>query len=60
MIPGSDQWKPVQNYDGTYSFYNLNSHQALNDPAASTASGVRYQQAFGNGTAAQEFSLVQR
>ena len=60
MIPGNDEWKPIQNTDGTYSFYNLNSLQALDDPAASSTAGVAYHQWFGNGTPAQKFTLIPR
>ena len=60
MIPGNDQWKPIQNSDGTYSFYNLNSHLALDDPDQSTSSGTQYQQYFANGSPAQTFTLVQK
>ena len=57
MLPGNDQWLPVQNADGTYSFYNLNSLQALN---ASGASGSQLDQGFGNSSTAQKFRLVPR
>jgi hypothetical protein len=53
MIPGNDQWLPVANSDGTYSFYSLNSLQALD-----TASGTQLDQAFGDGSAAQRFRLT--
>ena len=59
MIPGNDRWMPVQNADGTFSFYNLFSTQALDIPGASTASSVQLDQWFGNGTAAQKFNLIQ-
>jgi Ricin-type beta-trefoil lectin domain-like/Glycosyl hydrolase family 76 len=59
MIPGNDQWMPVQNPDGTFSFYNLLSYQAVDIPGASTASGVQLDQWFGNGTTAQKFNLIQ-
>jgi hypothetical protein len=59
MIPGSDQWLPALNpEDGTYSFYNLNSLQALEDPAESSTSGTQLDQWFGNSTTAQKFFLV--
>ena len=60
IIPGNDQWKPIQNNDGTYSCFNLNSHLALDDPNQSTSSGTEYQQYFGLGTAGQKFTLVQK
>jgi hypothetical protein len=58
MIPGNDQWLPVPSSDGTYSFYNLNSLQALDDPGASTADGTQLDQGFGDSSAAQAFRLV--
>ena len=58
MITGNDQWLPVQNPDGTYSFYNLNSLQALDDPGGSTTSETQLDQWFGNSTSAQKFNLI--
>ncbi len=58
IIPGDDEWMPVLNEDGTYSFYNLNSLQALDNPGGSTAVGTQLDQWFGNNTNAQEFYLV--
>ena len=58
MIPGNDQWEPVLNSDGTYSFYNLNSLQALDNPGESSTNGTQLDQWFGNSTTAQEFYLV--
>ncbi len=58
IIPGDDQWQPVLNPDGTYSFYNLNSLQALDNPAESSTIGTQLDQWFGNNTSAQEFYLV--
>jgi hypothetical protein len=58
MIPGNDQWLPVANSDGTYSFYNLNSQQALDNPGGSTTSGTQLDQSFGNSSTAQTFRLV--
>ncbi len=37
LVPGNDQWLPVQNSGGTWSFYNRDSQLALDDPAGSTA-----------------------
>ena len=59
VIPGNDQWMPVKNPDGTFSFYNLLSHLALDVPGGSTASMKQLDQSFGNGTPAQKFNLVQ-
>ncbi len=58
IIPGNDQWLPVENPDGTYSFFNLNSLQALDDPGESTQAGLQLDQYFGNSTSAQSFTLI--
>lgn len=58
MNPGNDQWYPVQNPDGSYSFYNLNSYQALEVPAFSTTSGTQLGQYFGNFGKNQEWKLI--
>ena len=58
IIPGDDQWLPALNPDGTYSFYNLNSLQALDNPGGSTTDGTQLDQWFGNNTSAQEFYLI--
>jgi hypothetical protein len=58
MIPGNDQWLPVPNSDGTYSFYNFNSLQALDNPGGSTANGAQLDQSFGDSSTAQTFRLV--
>jgi predicted alpha-1,6-mannanase (GH76 family) len=60
MTPGNQQWVPVKNSDGTYSFYSLNSQQALDVPGASTTSDVQLDQWFGNSTTAQKFKLIAR
>jgi len=57
MNPGSDEWLPVVNSDG-YSFYNLNSYQALEVPGFSTSPGKQLDQYFGNGGTNQEFKLI--
>lgn len=54
----NDQWRPVLNSDGSYSFYNALSAQAVDVPAASTTSGVQLDQWGENATAAQKFNLV--
>ena len=56
--PGSDEWQPVHNEDGTYSFYNLNSLQALDDPGAATAPGTQMEQGYANDSPAQKFTLI--
>lgn len=58
MNPGDDQWRPVKNADGTYSFFNRNSQQALDDPALATEPGTQYGQWFGNNSYAQQFNLI--
>ena len=58
LIPGNDQWLPTQNPDGTYSFYNLNSLQALDVPNGTTTNGTQLDQWFGNSTPAQKFTLI--
>jgi hypothetical protein len=60
LIPGNDQWLPVQNSDGTWSFYNRNSQLALDDPAGSTAAGTQFEQWSPNNTANQKFTLISR
>ncbi len=60
MNPGDDQWMPVKNADGTYSFFNRNSQQALDDPALATEPGTQYSQWFGNSSFAQQFNLIPR
>jgi hypothetical protein len=58
LVPGNDRWQPVQNGDGTYSFLNLNSWMALDNPDASTASGTQLDQAYASGSPAQNFYLI--
>ncbi|SCD85912.1 Predicted alpha-1,6-mannanase, GH76 family [Streptomyces sp. DvalAA-14] len=57
---GNDQWKPVRNADGTWSFYNRNSQFALDDPAGSTASGTQYEQWNPTDGSNQRFTLTSR
>jgi len=56
--PGADQWMPVKNADGSYSFVNRNSQQALDDPALADEPGTQYGQWFGNSSYAQQFKLI--
>ena len=37
---GCDQWLPMKNSDGTWTFYNLDSGLALDDPAYITGDPV--------------------
>ena len=60
LIPGNDQWLPMQNSDGSFSFYNLNSLQALDVPNGTSRNGQQLDQWFGNSTSAQKFPLVPR
>jgi predicted alpha-1,6-mannanase (GH76 family) len=60
LVPGNDQWLPVQNTDGTWSFYNRDSQLALDDPASSTSAGTQYEQWTPNNTANQKFTLTSR
>jgi hypothetical protein len=53
----NDQWRPVLNSNGSYSFYIALSGQAIDVPGASTASGVQLVQWGENGTVAQTFNL---
>ena len=55
---GNDEWMPVLNSDGSYTFYNMNSEQVLDNHAASTAAGNQQDQWFANGTTAQKFTLI--
>ena len=40
----ADQWLPVKNSDGTWTFYNLDSGFALDDPAYSTSPRTQFDQ----------------
>lgn len=54
----NDEWMPILNSNGTYTFFNLNSEQALDDFGASTTAGNQYDQWVGNGETGQEFTLI--
>ncbi|BDI29345.1 hypothetical protein CCAX7_13960 [Capsulimonas corticalis] len=58
MNPGNDQWLPIVNADGTYSFFNHDSVQALDVTGASTDSGAQLEQYWSNDTNAQKFTLI--
>jgi len=60
LTPGNDQWLPVRNADGTYSFYNRNSRLALDDPAGSTSAGTQFEQWTPNDTNGQRFTVTSR
>ena len=55
---GNDQWYPVQNSDGTYSFFNLCSGLPLEDPASSATQGTQFDQNVTTGTVNQKFNLI--
>lgn len=57
---GSDQWLPVRQDDGTYVFFNLGSHLALDNPAGSAQAGTQLSQWPASGTTAQRFQIVGR
>jgi MYXO-CTERM domain-containing protein len=56
--PWTDQWLPVPNSDGTFSFYNLATTLAIEDPAASAAENTQLDQSYPNGSDAEKFKLV--
>jgi hypothetical protein len=60
FTPGNQVWVPYKNSDGTYTFYNRNSYQALNIPGNSTSSGTVLDQWFGNFGTGQKFNLIAR
>ena len=60
LVPGNDQWLPVQNADGSWSFYNRDSGLALDDTASSTAAGAQYDQWTPNNNLNQKFTLISR
>jgi predicted alpha-1,6-mannanase (GH76 family) len=60
LVPGNDQWLPVQNADGSWSFYNRDSGLALDDTAGSTAAGTQYEQWSPSNNPNQKFTLVSR
>jgi hypothetical protein len=54
----NDEWMPVLNSDGSYTFYNLNSEMVLDNPGGSTAAGTPYDQWVANGGTNQNFILI--
>ncbi|WP_371476850.1 RICIN domain-containing protein [Kitasatospora sp. NBC_00315] len=60
IASGNDQWKPVHNPDGTWSFYNRSSKLALDNPGAGAARGTQYEQWAPNDTGGQRFTLLSR
>ena len=55
---GDDQWKPVQNGDGSYTFYNLHSGLVLEDPGSSTNKTTQMDQWSSTGGANQNWKLL--
>jgi hypothetical protein len=55
ILQGNDQWMPVHNANGTWSFYNRNSQLAL--AIASTAAGTQLVQESPSNRPAQQFAL---
>jgi MYXO-CTERM domain-containing protein len=57
-VPFTDRWLPIHNSDGTFSFCNLATALALDDPRASTAEKTQLDQWYPNGSNAQAFKLI--
>ncbi len=55
---GNDQWWVVKNADGTYSFYNHNSNQALGVAGAEVSAGTHLAQSYADDSVSQRFTLV--
>lgn len=58
LRPGTNRWLPIKHDDGTFSFYDLSSLFALDNPASSTTAGTQLQQYAGNESTAQKFELI--
>jgi sialate O-acetylesterase len=57
---GGDWWWVVKNSDGTYSFYNHNSNQAIEIPDRAASAGAHLTQNFANDSQAQRFTLISK
>jgi Ricin-type beta-trefoil lectin domain-like len=57
---GNDQWKPILNSDGSYTFYNLHSGLVLEDPGSSTSTSAQMDQWAANGGANQKWKLIKQ
>jgi hypothetical protein len=57
---GDDQWKPVLNSDGSYTFFNLNSGKVLDDPGSSTNKTTQMDQWTANGGSNQKWILLKQ
>lgn len=56
---GNDQWLPVLNPDGSYTFFNLSSELVLDNPGGNTV-GAQMDQWNTNGGTNQEFTLIRQ
>lgn len=52
------QWNIILNFDGSYSFVNVNSGKYLNVEGNETKNGTRLIQYYSDGTTAEKFKLV--
>jgi hypothetical protein len=57
---GDDQWKPVANSDGSFTFYNLHSGLVLEDPSASTNKTTQMDQWSSTGGSNQKWNLLKQ
>jgi hypothetical protein len=57
---GDDQWKPVQNGDGSYTFFNLHSGLVIADPGSSTNRTTQMDQETANGGSNQKWNLLRQ
>jgi Ricin-type beta-trefoil lectin domain-like len=57
---GNDLWKPVQNLDSTYTFYNQHSGLVLEDPGSSTSTSTQMDQWSYNGGSNQKWRLLEQ
>jgi len=55
---GDDQWKPVANGDGSFTFFNLHSGLVLGDPGSSTSTATQMDQETANGGSNQKWVLI--
>ena len=57
---GDDQWKPTQNSDGSYTFFNLKSGLVLSDPGSSTNTSTQMDQETSTGGNNQKWNLLKQ
>jgi hypothetical protein len=56
-----DQWMPVQNSDGTWTFYNYHSGKVINNTGGSLTNGMQYSQwSLYVGSPNEKFNLIQQ